>query len=104
MTQLSEHDRYVTKINSLIESGRDDLIDELAAEHAWSAPSGRDAFWTTTRAGGWFTRSLLDAGEAPTGSADGRGHGDAATLGRSGRSVGPPRPAPRLKVMFGRRP
>ena len=32
-------------------------------EIIWTEPSGRDAFWTTTRAGGWFTRSLLDAGD-----------------------------------------
>ncbi len=73
MTQLSHDDRYVTKINSLIESGRDDLIDEVVAERGWSAPSGRDAFWTTTRPGGWFTRSLLDAGEAPGPAPDGDG-------------------------------
>jgi hypothetical protein len=73
MTQLSHHDQYVTKINSLVESGRDDLIDEVVADHDWPAPSGRDAFWTTTRPGGWFTRSLLDAGEAPVPASDGDG-------------------------------
>jgi hypothetical protein len=69
MSQPSEHDRYVAKLNSLIEAGRDDLIDEVVAEHALSAASGRDAFWRTTRPGGWFTRSLLDAGDAPGDSA-----------------------------------
>lgn len=63
MTELSEHDQYVTKINSLVESGRDDLVDEVAAEHIRAVPSGRDAFWATTRPGGWLARSLLDAGE-----------------------------------------
>jgi hypothetical protein len=38
-------------------------VDEII----WTEPSGRDAFWTTTRAGDWFTRSLLDAGEPTNG-------------------------------------
>jgi hypothetical protein len=79
MTQLSDQDRHIAKIDNVAEAGWDDSIDDVAAEHGWSAPSGRDAFWTTTRPGGWFTRSLLDAGEAPSPASD----GDGVTLGLS---------------------
>jgi hypothetical protein len=61
MTELSEHDQYVTKINGLIESGRGELADEVAAEYAGGEPSGRDAFWGATRSGGWHARTLLAA-------------------------------------------
>lgn len=65
MTELSEHDQYVTKINDLIESGRDELVDEVAAQYDRPEPSGRTAFWDTTRSAGWLTRTMGDAGGVP---------------------------------------
>jgi hypothetical protein len=66
MTELSEHDKYVIKINGLIESGRGDLVEEVAAAYR-PGPSGREEFWGARRSGGWLVRTLLDADE-PTGT------------------------------------
>lgn len=46
MTKKSnDHDRYVAKVNSLVATGRDDMIDEMVQDYARTATSGRDAFW-----------------------------------------------------------
>lgn len=63
MTDLSEHDRYVTKINDLIETDRDELVDELADEYHGAEASGREVFWGATRSGGWRAATKLDGGE-----------------------------------------
>jgi len=74
MTELSEHDKYVIKINNLIESGRVDLVDEVAADFGQRERSGRDVFWGATRSDGWLARTLLDAGDPTgTGPPDARG-------------------------------
>jgi hypothetical protein len=55
---ITEHDRYVAKVNNLVASGREDLVDEVAEEYALDEPSGREAFWSPTRSE-WIVRELL---------------------------------------------
>jgi hypothetical protein len=43
--QLSEHERYVAKVNNLVASGRDDMIEEMVGQYVRREMSGRDAFW-----------------------------------------------------------
>lgn len=44
-THSNEHDRYVDKINWLVTTGRDDLIDEVADQYE-RPESGRVLFWS----------------------------------------------------------
>ncbi|HEV7193514.1 MAG TPA: hypothetical protein VGN35_09935 [Jatrophihabitantaceae bacterium] len=52
MTRKSpDHDRYVAKVNSLVTTGRDDMIDEMVSDYARTQESGREVFWDARR--GW---------------------------------------------------
>ena len=40
-----EHERYVAKVNNLVATGRDDVIEEMVGNYRSAEASGRDVFW-----------------------------------------------------------
>lgn len=46
LDQSSDHNYYVAKINWLVSTGRDDLIDEIADQFERPTRSGWETFWT----------------------------------------------------------
>jgi hypothetical protein len=55
--EISEHDKYVSKLNWLVRNGREDLIDEIADQFERSEPTGREVFWNALEPGWPFRRS-----------------------------------------------
>lgn len=47
----TEHDRYVAKVNSLVTTGRDDMVDEMVSQYVHNDKSGREAFWCGSQPG-----------------------------------------------------
>ncbi len=46
MSDSDNADQYISKINWLVQTGREDLIDEIADEFERRPRPGRDAFWS----------------------------------------------------------